>query len=175
MRKIILIAYTLLFFKLLSSLSIGYLGEMGTHPGFFLGIEQNYFKSEKLALSLREEFIHYSHIRNHSLTGIQLLLPIHFLPEKRLSPEFSVGLAYLFKSTNGGDVYTLDSDGGVKKRDYKFSHRFGIPLNLALTYKAGSFTKKIISLKFKAGVLFEYPSNSDFMVHPLVGLGVCFD
>jgi len=155
-----------------SSFSIGYFGELLTHPGLQLGAEQTILETRSVSLNLREEFFFYRHKRNHDMLGVTITLPVKIPSNRRFSGELFGGCGYLLKLTNSEAVYSYSEAGSIEKTSRIAMHRFSLITGLGLNASIVQKERLALGLYLRPTVFWEYPYNNSFLLHGALGFGI---
>lgn len=155
-----------------SRLSVGYLGEMLTHPGFQLGAEQLLFKKQKVALYLQEECSYYRHRRNHDMWTLYLHTLTQFPAHRRCKAELFGGIGYMVKVINSGTIYSRTTTGLLEVDSYAAMHRFSPVVGLGARIDVLETDSLALSTFIRPRLFWEYPFNDNFLLHGALGIGV---
>lgn len=159
----------------IGDISLGYYGEVISHPGISVSLTQTFFEYKEVSLNIREEVVAYTHPRNHNMVGFNIYLPLSFFTNYKVSGEIFIGSGYLMKFTNSEKVYYGDRTGEVKSKDYVLFHRFSLNVGVGFSIKLFEFRERSVGLYVRPLAFWEYPVSNNFLIHPVLSIGVSYE
>ena len=93
-----------------STLSVGYFGELVTHPGFTLGIERSLSTTKHFTVFATGEVGGYTHTRNQTGVFADVQTGYRFKTRSGFFFDQALGLGYLHTFLNGGKLFEVSAD-----------------------------------------------------------------